>query len=126
MTAEQTAWMKRADEALDDAFLLKDKERFDRAVSTAYYAMFYAATATLLTSPGQTFKRHSTVHNMFLDHWVKSGRIESDYHRYLSSAFDARSKADYSIAPSATAEIAQLHYLHAEAFIRRVRELLQP
>jgi len=87
--------------------------------------MFYAATAALLNDPGKTFKRHSTVHNMFLDYWIKTRKIEPDYHRYLTSAFDARSKADYAVDEAATKDDAQLHILHAEAFIHRVRELLQ-
>ena len=87
--------------------------------------MFYAVTALLLEIPGQSFKRHATVITMFRRHWVNAGRIEPDYHRWLVSAFEARTKADYFSRQTSTKEDADLHMLRTDAMIRRIRELLQ-
>lgn len=45
------------------------------AISRAYYAMFYAASA-LLASKGLSRSKHSGVHSAFGEQFVKAGLIE--------------------------------------------------
>ena len=48
------------------------------AITRAYYAMFYAASA-LLASEGISRSKHSGVHSAFGERFVKGGPIEAEY-----------------------------------------------
>jgi uncharacterized protein (UPF0332 family) len=73
------------------------------AVSRAYYAMFYVATALLL-GKGLRFKSHSAVIAAFGQHFAMTGLVPKEYHRYLIHAFDERNVADYETEQDLTAE----------------------
>ena len=64
------------------------------AVSRAYYSMFYAAEALLL-SRGFVFSSHSAVISAFGKEFSKTGEIDPKFHRYLIDAQDARNLGDY-------------------------------
>lgn len=86
--------LSRADRSLEAARLLIDHEYYPEAVSRAYYAMFYAATA-LLHSEGITVSKHSAVISQVGQHFVKTGKIAVRLHKALIDAFDERQTADY-------------------------------
>lgn len=65
------------------------------AMSRAYYAMFYAATAALL-SQGVTRIKHSGVIAAFGQYVVKPGKMAVEYQRALQVAFRDRSAGDYT------------------------------
>lgn len=103
MTPEQTAFVQRAEESLRAAQLLYHNQFFNDAVSSAYYTMFYVASALLLKH-GLTFTKHTNVLAAFGQHLVKTGEVESIYHRYLLEAEKARNKADYDVNMRISAE----------------------
>ena len=57
---EVKANQERAEESLQAAQLLYEAGHWDFAAARAYYAAFYAATATLL-SEGREYQKHSGV-----------------------------------------------------------------
>jgi uncharacterized protein (UPF0332 family) len=85
--------MARAERGLQASHLLLKNEYFADAVSRAYYAMFYAATA-LLHSEGITVSKHSAVIAQVGKHFAKTGKIEVRLHRALIDVFDERQAAD--------------------------------
>lgn len=66
----------------------------DFATSRAYYAMFYAAEAILL-SRGLSFSKHASVIVAFGQHFAKPKLVPRHLHRYLLDAFDMRQVGDY-------------------------------
>ncbi len=94
------------------------------AISRAYYAMFYAATATL-ASQELSRSKHSGVHSAFGEHFVKTGLIEPEYARMLINAFDSRLDADYEADFVTDRRVAETVLEDAENFVARIEQYLQ-
>jgi len=88
-------YLDLAAEKLDVARELLDLSRFDDTVSKAYYVMFYAAKAALLTAGIVDVHRHAGVISFFGERFVKTGKVDRRYAKILSRALDARLDADY-------------------------------
>lgn len=93
------------------------------AVSRAYYAMFYAATA-LLGSHGLWRSKHRGLIAAFGEHFVKDGPIEPRYGRILHDAFEARLDSDFAPHPDLDEESARRQVANAEDFVQRMSQLL--
>ena len=59
------------------------------AVNRAYYAVFYAASALLVTQ-GLARSKHAGVIAAFRQHFVKPGLIEAEYSRIYERVLDDR------------------------------------
>ena len=96
----------------------------DSAVSRAYYAMFYAAQAALLTK-GLPSSSHGGVVSAFGEHFVKSGVFPREIGRALHRAQEMRQLADYdpeaSIAPDEAGDLLR----QARDFVDRVEAWLR-
>ena len=90
--------MAEAERSLGAAGGLLDDEYFDYAASRAYYAMFYAASAALLTK-GLTFSRHSGVVSGFGRHFSSAGLLPRQLHLDFDKAQKLRQLGDYSTEP---------------------------
>ncbi len=86
--------IEKAHQSLEAAKLLFDEGFIDFSASRAYYSMFYAVEALLL-SQNLFFSKHSAVISAFGKDFVKTGIFDVRYHRYLLDAFDLRNKGDY-------------------------------
>jgi len=92
--------VRRVERSIRSARNLLDDGDYDFAMSRAYYAMFYAATAVLL-SRGITRSKHSGVISAFGQEVVKSGEFSSADQRMLLAAFQDRNEGDYAgVLPS--------------------------
>lgn len=115
--------MRRAERSLRSARNQLDDGDHDFAISRAYYAMFYAATAALLAEDIKRSK-HSGVIAAFAQHLVKSGRFAPEHHRALQTAFQDRSEGDYAgVFPSR--EAVELRLKEAGEFVAAVTEFLR-
>jgi uncharacterized protein (UPF0332 family) len=97
---------------------------FGVAVTRAYYAMFYSASA-LLASKGMSRSKHSGVHSAFGEHFVKEGLIEAEYAKMLGQAFDSRLDSDYDIMFTAERVLAEEVLLDARRFVERAERYLR-
>ena len=86
--------LQRAQETLDEAALLHEKEHLNAAVNRLYYACFYAVSALLLAERKSSSK-HSGIRALFNKEWVKTGRVSSEYGRFYRRLYDSRQKGDY-------------------------------
>lgn len=86
--------LDKAAQSIGAAELLVKDGYVDFAASRAYYAMFYAVEALLL-SRELSFSKHSAVIAAFGKEFVKAGTFDSRFHRYLLNAFDLRNVGDY-------------------------------
>jgi uncharacterized protein (UPF0332 family) len=81
---EAKLYLDRANLALQQASDNLDLGYYDVATSRAYYAMFYA-TSALLVSKGISRSKHTGVHSAFGEYFVKPGLIELQYSRMWST-----------------------------------------
>lgn len=91
----------------------------DRAAGDAYYAMFHAAEALLL-SLGMEFSKHSATHAAFGKYFSKPGRVPQQLHRYMLDAFDARLTTEYDVTVKLRVEKS------ARSWAKRRSSSLQP
>ncbi len=123
MNAQQQLLLKEAVASLEAARLLRKGEFYGFSASRAYYAMFYATEAILL-SKNLTFSKHAGVISAFGKHFVKSGAAGPEYHRYLIEGMELRHVGDYGHSFEITAEQSDHQIRHAEKFIELVEKLL--
>ena len=88
-------WLELAKVKLGHAQQIFEIGLFDDAISRAYYAMFYAAKAALL-SKGVELRRHSASIAKFRELFVITGQVDSEYLHYLGQVQSARERSDYA------------------------------
>jgi uncharacterized protein (UPF0332 family) len=116
--------VRRAERSVQAARNLRDDGDYDFAISRAYYALFHAVSAMLL-SRGIIRSKHSGVIAAFGQEFVKSGEFSAADQRLLQAAFEDRNEGDYAgVFPSR--EKVDQRLVDAEAFVTRVASLLRP
>ena len=80
--------------ALADAAFLADAGRYNLAANRLYYALYYAASALLL-SKGIATKRHSGLITQMHMNFVKTGVLSTDEGALFKVMFDLRHEGDY-------------------------------
>lgn len=116
-------WLELADNKLNHARQIFDIGLFNDSVSRAYYAMFYAAKAALL-SKGLDLRRHSASIAKFRELFVITGQVDIEYLHYLGQAQSARERSDYAPFAPISREGAGEILDAAKTFIAKVREIL--
>ena len=96
---------------------------FDSCASRGYYAMFFMAEAALLTKE-LTSSSHKGVHNLFGEHFAKTGILEKYLGRALNDAYDMRLVGDYAMGHTVTKEEAESLLETARDFVRKVQDYL--
>ena len=120
---ESQLWMNKARSSLVAAEKLLAEGLFSESISRSYYAMFYTAKALLL-SGGIDVSKHSAVISALGRDYVKTGKLDSRYHKLLIECFEKRQDADYDAYWIATEKDARKFYEGAKAFIIEVSRLL--
>ena len=87
--------LERAQEALEDARILANSERWNACVNRLYYACFYAVLA-LLQKKKLTAHKHSSVRTLFNIEFVKTGVIDVRYAKFYAELFENRQESDYA------------------------------
>lgn len=118
--------MAKAERALASAQLLLDSGDVDGACNRAYYAMFDAARAALLTVqapvPSEVARTHSGLISAFSLHLVKRGLVAVEHGRSLNKVEDLRLIADYRGDP-VTLDNAAWALEQARHFLQAVQAL---
>jgi len=118
--------LQSAREMLRDAHVLK--ENGGSAVSIvnrAYYSVFYAALALLVTADIEPNK-HSGVLAKFDELFVRQGILSKEMSRIIHHAFDMRQAGDYQKSRVMTDEQAWEVLSSAEQFVSAIEEKLLP
>ena len=123
MTPEQKDLLIQARESLQAARLLREQGYHGFAASRAYYTMFYIAEAILLIRD-LAFSKHSGVHATFGEHFVKTGNIPPEFHRYLIRGLEVRHSGDYGKGQFVTPAEADEQILRAEKFFQLGERLI--
>ncbi len=115
--------MALAEQALNTAKIDLDVDDYRAAVNRAYYAIFYAASAMLLTKDLER-RKHSGVISLFREHFVKAGLIEAEYSSAYGEALVTREDADYAVEIPVDLDMAETALDQARRFVRRMRGYL--
>jgi uncharacterized protein (UPF0332 family) len=119
--------MTKASRALASAKLLLNSGDVDGACNRAYYAMFDAARAALLSIsapvPAEIARTHSGLITAFSLHLVKPGLVAVEHGRSLNKVEDLRLIADYKGDP-VTLENAAWALEQSEKFLAAVQALM--
>ncbi|MBL8050471.1 MAG: HEPN domain-containing protein [Anaerolineales bacterium] len=116
--------LERANESLQDAKILDENEGSPTSiVNRAYYSIFYAALALLVTESVEPTK-HSGVLAKFDELFIKRGIFPKEMSKIIHQAFDMRQAGDYQKAITITKEQAMDILESAEKFIKTVEEEL--
>jgi len=125
MKPEQGSLLRKAEDSLNAAKLMRQNGYYDFAASRAYYTMFYVAEAFLLEY-GLAFSKHSAVIATFGERFTKTGLVPAELHGYLRDGQDSRNVGDYHFGSSLTRDDAALQITRAERFLEVAREHLGP
>lgn len=112
------AYLEGARHAVQGAHYNLSGGYFGIAVSRAYYAFFYAATALLLTLDVSRSK-HTGVMAAFREHFVKSGIFPIQDSRAYGETFELRNVADYEMLAEVDEPQARTAVESAEEFVGR-------
>ena len=93
--------MERALETYSMACELHQNHHYNDAVSRAYYSMFYAAKAVLLTK-GIISRTHRGTISQLNINFVQEGELEETVWKYLPMSDTLIQEADYSITKRIT------------------------
>src|SRR5687768_12729382 len=89
-------YFAKADEKLSVAGRLVASSDYEDAISRAYYAAFYAAQALLL-SENLSSRSHGGLVSLVGLHFVKTGKLDKKFGRYLSNLMEDRQQSDYNL-----------------------------
>jgi uncharacterized protein (UPF0332 family) len=117
--------LEQARDTLRDAYSLHKNEGTPVSiVNRAYYAMFYAALAVLITVDRGSSK-HKGVIAIFDEQFVKQNIFPKEMSKMLHQAFELRQEGDYRDASKITVEKAVKTLRSADEFITLVEEKLK-
>jgi uncharacterized protein (UPF0332 family) len=123
MTQESRELIEKSEQSISAAELLMKEGFFDFSAGRAYYAMFYAIEALLL-SREQSFSKHSAVIAAFGKEFVKSGIFDSRFHHYILNAFDLRNAGDYGVLHAVSEEKAWQTIRQGHELISAIKQYL--
>jgi uncharacterized protein (UPF0332 family) len=116
MSPPQPAWLEKSRRFLRSGYALLELGDPDSAVGRAYYAMFHAAEALLL-SKGLEYSKHRALQSAYGREFAKTGLLPERFHRSLLDAFESRLSADFESGPGIDSETARKHLADAEEFV---------
>ncbi|MEW6308097.1 MAG: HEPN domain-containing protein [Bacillota bacterium] len=112
--------LKKSERSLAAAERLLTDDFPDFAAGRAYYAMFYAVEALLL-SRALSFSKHSAVIAAFGQHFVKPGVLPASLHQHLLDAYALRNLGDYGVGNVVEVAAASQVLENARVFCLAVR-----
>lgn len=116
--------LEMARERLSSSKVLLDVGNYKDSIGRSYYAMFTAVRA-LLATEGQDFSKHAGVIAYFQKEYIKTGKFDKKYSKYISQAFQIRNNTDYADFFLVSSKDAQEQYQRAEEFVQAVEEFLK-
>jgi uncharacterized protein (UPF0332 family) len=125
MIPEQEDLLTQAHESFIAAKLLYSQGFYGYAAARAYYTMFYIAEAFII-GKGMSFSKHAGVHAAFGEHFVKTGIVPPEFHRYLIRGLEVRQAGDYGKAKSVKPEKSAEQIERAEQFLDLAQRLIGP
>lgn len=122
---EIRAHRRKADRRLKVAQTLHAQGEYEDATSRAYYAIYHAAQAALLTE-GLRADSHRGLAMLFGLHLVEKGKLPKKLAKYLRNVRDDREEGDYEVFSSIDQETSEAALREAREFLQAITDYLQP
>ena len=116
--------MQRAAEKLEAAKYLFEGEYYNDAASRAYYSMFHAASALLLTKDIAPFTHRELIKKFGLE-FVKQDIIDEWYAKALRNQKDMRELGDYDVTRDITEDEAEQLIENAKRFLDEIEDAIE-
>lgn len=117
-------YIQKAEKKLEVAERLLKSADYEDAVSRAYYAVFHATQALLLTE-GEKAETHKGVVTLFGLLFVKTGKFSKNLGKYLANLKDDRESGDYEVFSYIDKETAETAVAEAKEFIKEGKSYLK-
>ncbi len=117
-------YLEKAQRKLGVAEKLLKSGDYDDAVSRAYYAVFHAAQALLMTE-GEKADTHKGVVTLFSLLFVKTGKFSRNLGKYLANLKDDRESGDYEVFSYLDEETAETAVMEAREFMKETMAYLK-
>ncbi|MCI9127809.1 MAG: HEPN domain-containing protein [Eubacterium sp.] len=115
--------LDNAKEKLESAKLLLDGGKYRDSIGRSYYAIFTAVRA-VLANDKVDFSKHSGVIAYFQKEYIKTGKFDVKYSRYLQTAFQIRNSCDYDDFFITSKQDAEEQYSRAMEFYEEIHKYL--
>lgn len=115
--------LRTAKEKLHSANVLFEAGEYKDSIGRSYYAMFSAVRA-ILAMDKVDFSKHAGVIAYFQKEYVKTGKFDKKYSKYISNAFQVRNNCDYADFFLVSRIEAEEQYEKAKDFIKGVEAYL--
>ena len=116
--------LNMARERIHSAKILLEDGSYKDSIGRSYYAMFTAVRA-LLAVDGQDFSKHAGVIAYFQKEYIKTGKFDRKFSKYISQAFQIRNNTDYADFFLVSSKDAIEQYQRAEEFLKVVENYLK-
>ena len=116
--------LNMARERIHSAKILLEDGSYKDSIGRSYYAMFTAVRA-LLAVDGQDFSKHAGVIAYFQKEYIKTGKFDRKFSKYISQAFQIRNNTDYADFVLVSSKDAIEQYQRAEEFLQVVENYLK-
>ena len=113
--------LQTAKERLSSSALLLREHSYKDSINRSYYAMFTAVRA-LLGIEGQDFSKHAGVISYFQKEFIKTGKFDKKYSKYISQAFQIRNNVDYADFFLVSEQDAKEQLDHAIEFVNAIAD----
>lgn len=117
-------YIQKAERKLEVAEKLLKSEDYEDSVSRAYYAVYHATQALLLTE-GARADSHKGAVTLFGLFFVKTGKFSRNVGKYLANLKDDRESGDYEVFSCIDKETAETALSEAKEFLRESKLYLQ-
>ena len=117
-------YIQKAEGKLGVAKRLFASGDYEDAVSRAYYAVYHATQALLLTE-GQRAETHRGVITLFGLLFVKTGKFNKNLGKFLANLKDDRESVDYEVFSYIEKETAETALKEAEEFLKESKIYLK-
>ncbi len=116
-------YLQKADQAVVAARMLVDNQQFEGAANRAYYAMFNAARAALMSVGESTAKKHASIIAKFGLRFVRDGPLSPALGRAINDAQKLRIASDYGPGQPDPDDVRSI-VARAEEFVAAARAIV--
>lgn len=117
-------YIQKANKKLEVAEKLLKSSDYEDAVSRAYYAVFHATQALLLTE-GERAETHKGIVTLFGLLFVKTGKFSKNIGKYLANLKDNRESSDYEVFSYIDKETAETAISETKEFLTQTTAYLE-
>lgn len=117
-------YIEKAEKKLEVAEKLLNSGDYEDAVSRAYYAVYHMTQALLLTE-GERAETHKGAVTLFGLLFVKTGKFNRNFGKYLANLKDDRESGDYEVFSYMDRETAEASIKEAKEFLKEGRAYLE-